>query len=268
MNRRFLVIALLVVGLVVLDGYGGPDGSGRLGGRGVVYAQSISYEQADIEYGAAVYRAQCVACHGDRGDGVPGVDLPSGQFRNAVTDRDLRRVISNGIPGTGMTPVELDAAETVGIVAYLRNMNTDAESVVLGDVGRGLAVFEGKGECLTCHRVDGRGPRVAPELSAIGASRAPSVLRRALLDPSSVMRPINRPVEVVTTDGERVGGRRLNEDTYTVQLIDENERLRSFDKADLAEYTILTDSPMPSYEGQLDTQELADVLAYLVSLKG
>ena len=63
-------------------------------------------------------------------------------------------------------------------------------------------------------------------------------------------------------------GRRLNEDTYTVQLIDDQERLRSFDKASLREFTVLMESPMPSYADQLTEQELADLLAYLVSLKG
>ena len=98
--------------------------------------------------------------------------------------------------------------------------------------------------------------------------RAPSALQRSLLDPTGSMRPINRPVVLVTQDGERVAGRRLNEDTYTVQLIDEHERLLSLDKADLQEYTILTKSPMPSYADRLNPQELADLLAYLVSLKG
>ena len=82
------------------------------------------------------------------------------------------------------------------------------------------------------------------------------------------MRPINRPVQLVTADGTRITGRRLNEDTYTVQLIDGQERLRSFDKADLREFIVLMESPMPSYEDQLSPQELADLLAYLVSLKG
>jgi len=44
--------------------------------------------------------------------------------------------------------------------------------------------------------------------------------------------------------------------------------LRSLDKADLQEYTILTESSMPSYADRLSPQELADLLAYLVSLKG
>jgi len=62
--------------------------------------------------------------------------------------------------------------------------------------------------------------------------------------------------------------RRLNEDTYTVQLLDDQERLVSLTKADLREYTILTSSPMPSYKESLSADELADLVAYLLSLKG
>ncbi len=82
------------------------------------------------------------------------------------------------------------------------------------------------------------------------------------------MLPINRPVRAVTTDGKVINGRRLNEDTYTVQLIDDQGRLASLVKADLREYTILTKSPMPSYKDKLSSAELADVLTYLLSLKG
>ena len=82
------------------------------------------------------------------------------------------------------------------------------------------------------------------------------------------MRPVNRPVRVVTRDGVLITGRRLNEDTYSVQLIAADERLVSFDKADLREYTVLTTSPMPSSADTLSVQELADVVAYLVTLKG
>ena len=224
--------------------------------------------RADIEHGLTVYRAQCATCHGDTGDGVPGVDLRSGHLRRAANDRELQALITAGIPGTGMPPADLDTAELAGIIAYLRNMNFETDAVTLGDPVRGRIVFEGQGDCMRCHRVKGQGPRAAPELTAIGSIRAPSVLRRSLLDPTGSMRPINRPVQLVTADGTRITGRRLNEDTYTVQLIDGQERLRSFDKADLREFTVLTESPMPSYEDQLSPQELADLLAYLVSLKG
>ena len=63
-------------------------------------------------------------------------------------------------------------------------------------------------------------------------------------------------------------GRRLNEDTYTVQMMDEQGRLVSLAKADLREFTILLESPMPAYQGKLTSGEVADLVAYLLSLKG
>jgi hypothetical protein len=51
-------------------------------------------------------------------------------------------------------------------------------------------------------------------------------------------------------------------------LIDDQEQLLSLSKADLREYTVLTTSAMPSYKDKLTAQEMADLLAYLVSLKG
>ena len=226
------------------------------------------YARADIEYGLTVYAAQCATCHGENGDSVASVDLRSGRLRRVVSDRELRELIMNGIPGTGMLAFDLDTAEMSGVVAYLRNMNYEIDIVMVGDVTRGRVLFEGKGNCMGCHRVRGQGPRVAPDLTAIGKIRTPSSLRRSLLDPTGTMQPINRPVRIVTASGDRITGRRLNEDTYTVQLIDDQERLRSFDKADLRELTVLTDSPMPSYEDDLSPEELADLLAYLISLKG
>ena len=227
------------------------------------------YTPADIAYGGRLYDAQCTTCHGANGDGVGGVDLRSGKFRNGATDQDLVRVITNGIPGTGMQAFRLDSAEITGIIAFLRNMNAfDRGSVKTGDVSRGRMTFEGKGGCARCHRVGSAGARVAPDLSDIGATRSAGSLLRSVTDPTSQMMPINRPVRAVTKDGKVVNGRRLNEDTYTVQLIDEQEKLVSFTKTDLREYTILTTSPMPSYKDRLNENELADVVAYLLSLKG
>ena len=227
------------------------------------------YAPADIAYGARLYDAQCTTCHGATGDGVGGVDLRSGRFRNAVTDQDLTRVVTTGIQGTGMQAFKFDQSEIAGIIAYLRNMNSfDRGSVKAGDAGRGRVVFDGKGGCTRCHRVGVQGSRVAPDLSDIGATRSAGSLLRSLTDPSSQMMPINRPVRAVTRDGKVINGRRLNEDTYTVQLIDDQERLLSLAKADLREYTILVASPMPSFKDRLTEDELADVVAYLLSLKG
>ena len=228
------------------------------------------YPQADIEYGSRIYAAQCTNCHLPSGEGIAGVNLRSGKFRNSVSsDQDLARIITTGIPQTAMPPFKLNAAEVSGVIAYLRNMNSfDPASVKPGDARRGQAIFEGKGRCETCHRVNGKGPRSAPDLSDVGALRSAGSLQRSLIDPSSQMMPINRPVRAVTKDGKTINGRRLNEDTYSVQLIDDQEHLLSLSKADLREYTILTTSPMPSFRNTLSTDELADVVAYLLSLKG
>jgi putative heme-binding domain-containing protein len=129
-------------------------------------------------------------------------------------------------------------------------------------------VLEGKGACLSCHRINNVGSRKAPDLSDIGAVRSAGSLERSLRNPSSQMMPINRPVRIVTRDGKVIEGRRLNEDTFTVQLADLDGRLISLNKADLREYHISTASTMPSYEKELSSQELADVVSYLLSLKG
>ena len=241
---------------------GAPDASAQ------TLAHPGEYAPADIAYGARLYAAQCTTCHGPNGDQVGGVNLRSGAFSNADTDQDLMRVITNGLPGTGMLAFGLDAAERTGIVAYLRNMNAfDVGSVKPGDAARGRTTFEGKGDCAKCHRVGAVGSRVAPDLSDVGAQRSAGSLQRSLLEPSTQMMPINRPVRIVTRDGTVINGRRLNEDTYTVQLIGEQEQLRSLAKADLREFTVLTTSPMPAYR-DLTAEELADLLSYLLSLKG
>ena len=87
-----------------------------------------------------------------------------------------------------------------------------------------------------------------------------------LLDPTAALRPIDRPVRVVTRSGERITGRRLNEDTYSVQLIDSNERLRSLVKSDLSEFEVSTTSIMQPTT--LSTEQVADVIGYLLSLRG
>jgi putative heme-binding domain-containing protein len=259
-TRLLLSVAVLGSALV---------GSPLVAAQNPAPAHPGEYAPADIAYGSRLYDAQCTTCHGANGDGVGGVDLRSGKFRNAVTDQDLTRVIMTGIPGTGMQAFKFDPSEITGIVAYLRNMNSfDRGSVKTGDAMRGRTLVEGKGDCTRCHRVGGQGSRIAPDLSDIGVARSAGSLLRSLTDPTSQMMPINRPVRIVTRDGRVINGRRLNEDTYTVQLIDDQEKLVSLTKADLREYTIVTVSPMPSYRDRLTPDEIADVVAYLLSLKG
>jgi putative heme-binding domain-containing protein len=226
------------------------------------------YSQQDIQAGSVVYSLQCSTCHGPNGDQVGGIDLRTGRFRNNVTsDDDLRRIITDGIQGTSMPGRKLDPAQLTAVVAYIRNMRDFNTTVVaMGDTGRGRGLYEGSG-CQSCHRIGGTGSRVASDLSEIGSSRSPAAIQQSLLDPSSMMMPINRPVRIVTKDGRTINGRRLNEDTFTVQLITDQEQLLTVQKADLKEFRIITAASMPSYKDKLNPQQLADVVAYLASLR-
>jgi putative heme-binding domain-containing protein len=224
---------------------------------------------ADIQVGARVFAAQCVVCHGATGNLVPGVDLRSGRFTRASNDFELVEIITNGIKGTAMAGFSFSPAELTGIVAYLRSgRDFNAAAVPQGNPGRGQTLFEGSGRCATCHRVSGKGPRLAPDLSNVGAVRTAADLQRAVVDPSSAIQFGNRSVRAVTQDGRTITGRRLNEDTYTVQLIDTEERLVSLTKADLREYTVIAKPSMPAYKDILSAQDVSDIVAYLLTLKG
>jgi putative heme-binding domain-containing protein len=232
---------------------------------------SLSAQHAtafDIEDGGRAFRNTCANCHGPDGDQIAGIDLGRGQFRRQFTDQDLVNIIRNGIPNTPMPATNVSEAQAVKIVAYLRSVAESRRNIaVAGDAARGKAIFDGKGACATCHRVDGVGSRVGPDLTRVGQLRRSVELEQSLLDPASEVLPANRSYRVTTRDGATVSGRLLNHDTFTVQILDTNEQLRSFAKADLREHGFVA-SPMPSYRGRLDAQETADVVTYLASLKG
>ena len=226
------------------------------------------YTPTEIEDGGRLFLASCAACHGADGDAVPGVDLGHGQFRRASADEDLIKIIIAGIPGTAMPPNNFTEMQAGTIVAYLRSLAaSEPVSSVPGDTGRGQALFEGKGTCLTCHRVRGNGSRLGPDLSDIGLFRRAVELQRSVLDPAAEILPANRSVRAVTRDGATITGKLLNHDSFTLELLDAKDQLRSFSKANLREYIFLETTSMPSYRDKLSAQELADLVRYLVSLK-
>lgn len=235
---------------------------------GALFAQH-AYTPGDIEEGGKLYRANCLLCHGAEGDLVPGVDLGHGKFRRATSEEGLIRIIQNGIPGTAMPPNNLQDFQAGIIVAYLRSLATSGRGVSTGgDVTRGKLIFEGKGNCTSCHRVNGKGSRVGPDLSEIGSLRRTAELEQSLVDPNAEILPQNRYYRVVTRSGETITGRLLNEDTFTLQLLDSKERLVSLERSNLRESGFVETSPMPSYRDKLTSQELADLVSYLGSLKG
>src|SRR5262245_12132995 len=130
----FLVIVVAVVGSTVVS-------SQQQGAQ----LHDSQYPDVDIAHGAGLYSARCAPCHGAQGDAIGGVNLRSGTFRNAITDRDLAGFIRAGSQAAGMPPFALDDTDMAGIIAYLRNMNSfDAATVQAGNVPQSRAVIEGQ----------------------------------------------------------------------------------------------------------------------------
>jgi putative heme-binding domain-containing protein len=144
---------------------------------------------------------------------------------------------------------------------------TRAQDTPPGDSARGKALVESSG-CFDCHRIDDRGSRLGPNLSAIGARRTAARLRDALVDPDAEVIPDNRFARIVTKDGASVTGKLLNQDAISIQLMDPKEELKTYLRASLREFTIIDKGLMPSVRGKLSDQQIADIVSYLSSRKG
>jgi mono/diheme cytochrome c family protein len=182
------------------------------------------------------------------------------------------------------------------VVAYLRSMvgvtpsSTPAApagsgSGLAGDPARGKTVFDDKGGCAGCHAINGAGGTTGPDLGPAparaggaggagargggrgGAPPTAATLERSILEPDADVAVPYRVFQVVTRSGQTVRGTLLNQDTFSIQMRDQAGDLRAFQKTDLKEHGFLP-SAMPSYRGRLAAQEVADVVAYLLSLRG
>ena len=226
-----------------------------------------------IEQGKHLFRGRCAVCHGFDAKGYRGTDLTTGEWIYGGSDADLLRTITRGVPGTEMPgTTNMHDDEVWSIIAYLRTLagpSSPADS--RGDARRGEQLFwaRDKGNCGLCHLIDGRGGRLGPDLSRIGASRSTSALVREIRTPDEVVPVRFETVTVVTRDGRRIRGARKNEDTFSIQLMTANEDILSFFKRDLAEVVDDPKSLMPAYGPErLDDASLDDLVRYLRTLKG
>jgi putative heme-binding domain-containing protein len=221
--------------------------------------------QDDIAAGAKTFRSHCAACHGLHGEGGRGPNLASGTFYHGGSDSELLQTISDGIAGTEMPGLFYSPDRVWQVIAYIRSLTQNRATNSRGDTVMGTRLFREKG-CAGCHRVAGEGGRFGPDLTNIGATRSLDHLRESILDPNADVQQRYWVVNAVGNDGKTYSGFLMNEDTYTVQLIDFNEQLHSISKAALVSYKVEKTSKMPSYKEKLNTKELDDLIAYLSSL--
>lgn len=222
---------------------------------------------AEVVAGGLLYRSHCAVCHGIDGEGGRGADLTTGLYRYGSSDAELYHTISEGIPGTEMPAIFFNGRQLWQLVAFVRSLSQGrAAEQVRGDPANGREIFLAMG-CSGCHRVQGEGGRMGPDLSDVGALRSLGHLQSSILQPNESVSAQHWVVRAETTNGEKISGMRLNEDTFSVQLIDANGNLRSLKKKQLAEFRVDRSSAMPSYEGKIEGSDFDDLVAYLASLR-
>ena len=113
----------------------------------------------------------------------------------------------------------------------------------------------------------GEGSLSGPDLTFVGSRRTYEELRRALSEPDTDVAADYWTVTIRAISGQQYQGVRLNEDTHSIQLRDNKGRLISVLKRDIEGQELIRRSPMPVFAGKFSESQLADVTAYLTTLK-
>ena len=229
------------------------------------------------------FRLNCAFCHGlgARGGGR-GPDLTRAQKRHGNSDAEVFHNIHDGIPGTAM-PAATNGGIGVGmsdeeiwqVVTYIRSAEVKAPAQPPGNASHGKELFNGAAGCSRCHMIAGKGGRLGPDLTTVGGSRSTEYLVESLRNPSrrlaqGIFEAAKEfpqeyvSVSVVTTDGTKLSGVVLNEDQFTLQMLDTREQLHLFEKDKLRSVEKRRESAMPAYdEKALSEKDLQDLIAYL-----
>lgn len=226
----------------------------------------------DVTQGRNYFERQCSRCHGFDATGNDETGAPdlTGRLNRASTDVGIFDIIRNGIPGTAMLPVAATLPDTQvwQLVAYINSLSADPANIQLpGNVDAGLQLFSGKGDCDSCHMISGQGGRLGSDLTYVGDRRSPEELVSDLINPSQDVEPRWWRLRITGHDGVLREGFRMNESSFSVRIMDDDENLWSYRTSDIESYDRTTDSTMPSYAQTLTDSEVDDLVAYLFSLR-
>ena len=224
----------------------------------------------DLSRGKRLFESQCSVCHGATGEGGKGANLAVPKLKHAADSAGLFDVIKSGVEGTGMPGAWMYTDREIWQIAgYVRSLGRTEPVKLPGDSVHGKTLYERKGACSGCHIVSGRGRGFGPELTEVGIRRSAAYLRQCLRDPAKSHRREFLSVHVRTRDGRDIQGIRVNEDSFTIQIKDGNNRFHSFRKGELQTLDKQFEtSMMPSYANQLTPVDIDDIVAYLASLRG
>ncbi len=258
-HRRLLLLAISV--LLLTSSFSQAEDAGNL------YNTYF-----DINAGERYFERQCSRCHGfdAKGNDETGAPDLTGRLSRASTDVGIYNVIRTGIPGTAMLPVATDVpdAQIWQLVTFIGSLSTDPANVDLpGSVANGSRLFDGKAECNSCHMIDGQGGRLGPDLSRVGERRDPEELLSDLLNPHEEVNPRWWTLQVIGKDSHSREGLRMNEDSFSLRIMDSDSNLWSYPKSQIASYRRVEESTMPSYSQTLNDSEIDDLVAYLFSLR-
>jgi putative heme-binding domain-containing protein len=256
-----------------------------------MYAQEKNPFAGDAKaakLGEFQFRANCAFCHGlGAKGGGRGPDLTRAQKRHGNADADLFRTINEGVPGTAMPPngatqqgVGMTEEEIWQVISYIRSVQAKVPAQAMGNAMHGKELFYGSTGCSTCHMIQGKGGRLGPDLSTAGSARSTEYLVESVRAPSrrlaqgisEAMKEFSQEYEtvtVVTADGTKFTGVVMNEDNFTLQMMDTREQLHLFEKDKLRSMEKSRESLMPAYDQKaLGDKELQDVIAFLLAVGG
>ena len=226
----------------------------------------------DVNLGERYFERQCSRCHGfdAKGNDETGAPDLTGRLSRASTDVAIFNIIRTGVPNTAMLPVAeaVPDATVWQLVAYINSLRYNPDLVDLdGNSESGARLFTAKGDCDSCHMVNGQGGRLGPDLSRIGETTTPEDLGIAIMGPDEEVAPRWWTLRVTGRDGETREGFRMNEDSFSVRIMDNDSNLWSFRKSQIQSIERIEQSTMPSYEQSLSESEIDDLIAYMFSLR-
>jgi mono/diheme cytochrome c family protein len=257
-------------------GAGGPAGRG---GRGP-YPARPPVDPAILERGKALYSVHCAFCHGAdaRGGDGGGPNLLRSQL--VLSDQKGERigeVVLNGRPATGMPPIALTSGQVSDIADYLHAFPVGGDdrarrvppTIVVGDPGRGAAAFTSR--CGACHSAAGDLTGLAARFTDARQLQdywlVPTPARGRGAGAAAALRPVTAAVTLPS--GERVEGRLLRIDDFTVTIVPADGMPRSFGRRGDVPRVDITDPVQPHRDllPAYTDAEIHDITAYLVTLK-